>query len=141
MQQEQRYITVSTKINASIEKVWQVWTEPEFIMKWNHASDDWECPSATNDLVVGGEFHYTMSAKDKSVSFDFNGTYTDIIAHEKIAYKIEDGRTVEVTFKQEADGQVLVTETFEAETENPIEMQREGWQAILENFRCVCEMQ
>ncbi len=138
MQQEKQFITVTTRVNAPIEKVWQVWTEPEFIMKWNHASSDWECPRATNDLKVGGKFSYIMSAKDGSFSFDFNGTYTDIIVYEKITYVIEGGRVVEITFKQEADGHILVAETFETETQNSIEMQRAGWQAILDEFGKTC---
>lgn len=127
-------ITVTTLVEAPIERVWEYWTSPEHIMEWNHASDDWHCPSATNNLVVGGKFCATMSANDGSASFDFEGTYTDVVEHERIEYSLADDRHISVTFEQEGN-QVRVTEVFDAETENPIEMQQSGWQAILDNFR------
>ena len=103
-------------------------------MEWNHASDDWHCPAATNDLTVGGTFSSTMSANDGSVSFDFEGTYTDIVEHERIEYSLADDRHISVTFEEEGDT-IRVTEVFDAEGENPVEMQQAGWQAILDNFR------
>lgn len=127
-------ITVTTLVEASMEHVWECWTNPEHIMEWNHASDDWHCPAATNDLVTGGKFCYTMSANDGSVSFDYEGTYTDIVDYERIEYSLADDRHISVTFEKEGD-QVRVTEVFDAEEENPIEMQQAGWQAILDNFR------
>ena len=127
-------ITVTTLVEAAIEHVWECWTNPDHIMEWNHASDDWHCPAATNDLTVGGTFSSTMSANDGSTSFDFEGTYTDIIENERIEYSLADGRHISVTFEEE-DDKIRVTEVFDAESENPIEMQQAGWQAILYNFR------
>lgn len=131
-------ITVTTLVEAPIEHVWECWTNPEHIMEWNHASDDWHCPAATNDLTVGGKFSATMSANDDSVSFEFGGTYTDVTPHERLEYDMSDSRHVSVTFEEE-DNQIRVTEVFDAETENPIEMQQAGWQAILDNFRDYCQ--
>ena len=127
-------ITVQTHVEAPIDQVWMAWTEPEHIMRWNNASDDWHTPRATNDLREGGTFTCRMEAKDGSTGFDFGGTYTNVTPHALIAYVMDDGRTVSVTF--EAKGEAThVTETFEAEQENPLEMQRQGWQAILDNFK------
>ena len=135
--QSSNHITVQTTVNAPIERVWDFWVSPGRIQEWNHASPDWHCPSATNDLRVGGEFHYVMAAKDGSIDFDFNGMYTEVTTLSRIAYSIQDGRTVVVTFEPTDEG-VVVTETFEMEHENSAEMQKGGWQAILENFkRCV----
>ena len=133
-------ITVETIINAPIEKVWKYWNDPEHITKWAFASDDWEAPHATNNLTVGGTFVTTMVAKDKSVSFDFGGTYTTIIPHELIEYTMdkfpgeEVGRNVSILFEAVGDT-TKVTETFDLENENSEEMQRAGWQAILDNFK------
>lgn len=127
-------ITVTTLVEAPIEHVWECWTNPDHIMEWNHAWDDWHCPAANNDLTVGGTFSSTMSANDGSASFDFEGTYTDIVEYERIEYSLADDRHVSVTFEEE-DGKIRVTEVFDAEGENPIEMQQAGWQAILDNFR------
>ena len=103
-------------------------------MQWNAASDDWHTPSGTNDLREGGTFAYRMEAKDKSVGFDFGGTYTKVAEHKQIDFAMSDGRTVSTTFS-EHDGLTHISETFDAESENPIEMQRQGWQSILDNFR------
>ena len=127
-------LTVTTLIEAPIEHVWECWTNPDHIMEWNHASDDWHCPAATNDLTIGGRFSSTMSANDGGVSFDFEGTYTDIVENERIEYSLADDRHISVTFEEEGD-KIRVTEIFDAETENPVEMQQAGWQAILDNFR------
>jgi uncharacterized protein YndB with AHSA1/START domain len=121
-------ITVKATVNAPLSKVWQYFTQPEHIMNWNNASPDWHCPAATNNLVAGGEFHYTMAAKDGSYSFDFTGTYEGFA----------DGRKVIVTFEEEAEG-VLITETFEPEEVNSMELQKGGWQAILDNFKTYTE--
>jgi uncharacterized protein YndB with AHSA1/START domain len=127
-------ITVQTLVEAPVEKVWNSWSKPEHITKWNSASDDWHTPKASNDLRIGGKFSATMAAKDGSMSFEFEGTYTNVQLHQLIEYTIADGRTVKIAF--EAKGSMTeVTETFEAESENPIEMQRGGWQAILDNFK------
>jgi len=131
-------ITIKTTINAPLEKVWDVWTKPEFITQWAFASDDWECPAAENDLRVDGTFKTVMSAKDKSFSFDFGGVYTAVQEHALIEYTMGDGRRVSVTFKETPEG-ILVTESFDPETENSEEMQRAGWQAIMDNFKKIAE--
>ena len=127
-------ITVEVTVNAPIEKVWKFWNEPEHITNWAFASEDWEAPFAENDLRTDGRFKTTMAAKDKSFSFDFTGTYTNVQNHESIAYTIDDGRKVSVTFKANGDA-TQITETFDPENENSEEMQRGGWQAILNNFK------
>lgn len=127
-------ITVKTAINASIDKIWNFWTLPEHITKWSFASPDWHTPYAENDLREGGKFKSTMAAKDGSMSFDFEGEYTLVKQNEAIEYIMADGRKVEIAFNETPDG-VEVIESFDPETENPEEMQREGWQAILDNFK------
>lgn len=127
-------ITVQIIVNANIEKTWDYFTQPEHIMVWNHASDDWHCPKATNDLKVGGKFSYIMASVDGNHSFDFNGTYLEVILMQKINYHIEGGREVTVLF-EENDGKTTVTEIFEAENENSIELQQQGWQSILNYFK------
>lgn len=131
-------IEVSIQLAASLARVWECWTLPEHIVNWNFASDDWHCPSAVNDIRAGGSFSWRMEAKDGSMSFDFEGTYTQVELHERIEYELGDGRTVEITFASTEQG-VLVTEIFEAEDENPAEMQKQGWQAILGNFKKLVE--
>lgn len=133
-------ITVETVVNAPIEKVWEAWVRPEHIVKWAFAQDDWEAPSAENDVRVGGRFKTVMAAKDKSKSFDFTGTYTDVKEHELIEYDMSDGRHVKVEFTKLPEG-VKVTETFDPESENPQDLQRSGWQAILNNFKTYAESQ
>ncbi len=128
-------INVTTVIEASLDKVWECYTNPLHVEEWNHASDDWECPYAESDLVEGGRFLYTMSAIDGSVSFDFEGEFTEIIPEEKIVYRMDDGREAEVTFEDNGDDTVTVTTVFDPETENSPEMQQAGWQAILDNFK------
>ena len=127
-------ITVQTSINASIEQVWNAWTNPVHITKWAFASPEWEAPTAENDVRVGGTFTTLMAAKDKSASFDFTGVYTDVKPLESLAYTMEDGRKVSVSFTKLGEV-VHVTETFDPENENPEDMQRSGWQAILDNFK------
>ena len=127
-------ITVSVIVNAPLQKVWQFWTLPEHIKQWNFASDDWCCPSATNDLTVGSEFHYTMAAKDDSFSFDFWGTYDQIVVQKLLAITLGDGRKLTISFEDTNSG-ILVTEQFDPESENPVELQQAGWQQILENFK------
>ena len=123
-----------TMVNVPMARTWEFFTEPAHIIKWNFASDDWQCPSAENNLVVGGTFNYRMEAKDGSFGFDFVGTYDEIKPNLLIAYTMGDGRKVSVTFAS-ADDQTNIVETFEAENQNSPEMQRAGWQAILDNFR------
>lgn len=127
-------ITVQTTIKAPIDKVWKQWTNPDDIIKWNNASPDWHTPKAENDLLAGGRFLSRMEAKDGSTGFDFTGTYDDVKDKELIEYTLDDNRKVKVQFMDAGD-QTQVVETFEAENENPIEMQRDGWQAILDNFK------
>lgn len=127
-------ITVRVVINVPIRKVWNYWTTPEHITKWNYASDDWHSPYATNDLREGGRFSIRMEAKDKSMGFDFSGVYDKIVKNKRIEYTLDDGRKVNIIFS-EIDNQVELTESFEAESTNPIELQRAGWQAIIDNFK------
>jgi len=131
-------ITIRTVVNAPIEKVWEFWNGPEHIVRWAFASDDWEAPSAENDVRAGGKFKTVMAAKDKSSSFDFTGVYTAVTDRELIEYVMADGRHVKVAFK-ETPGGVEIVETFDPESENSEEMQRAGWQAILENFKKYAE--
>jgi len=127
-------ITITTTVQTDIDKAWAFWTLPEHITQWTFASDDWHCPKATNDLRTGGKFSSTMAAKDGSMSFDFEGIFDEVIEKQKIAYSLADGRQVKILF--ETDGtSTIITETFDPENENPAEMQRTGWQAILDNFK------
>jgi uncharacterized protein YndB with AHSA1/START domain len=127
-------ITVETVVNAPVEKVWKFWTEPQHIMQWSHASDDWHTSSAENDIRTGGKFLSRMEAKDGSFGFDFGGIYDDVHLNETIAYTLGDGRKVKIDFKGD-NNQTRITEVFEAENENSHEMQRGGWQAFLDNFK------
>ena len=127
-------IQVQTLINAPLEKVWHSFTNPEHIVNWNNASADWHCPKAENDLRVGGAFNYRMAAKDGKVAFNFEGEYVEVVLFKKIIYFITDGRRVEVVF-EETDGNTMIMETFEPETINSEDLQRSGWNAILENFK------
>jgi len=127
-------ITVQTTINSTIDKVWKCWNTPSDIEKWNAASDDWHTTKSENDLKVDGKFTYRMEAKDGSFGFDCDGIYTKVIVHELIEYTMADGRQASIVFKV-LDNKIEVIETFDAENENPIELQRGGWQAILDNFK------
>ena len=127
-------ITVESIIDAPVSKVWSYWSAPEHITKWCAASDEWHAPSATNDLRTGGNFTTRMEAKDGSFGFDFGGVYDDVKENEYIAYTMGDGRKVEIKFTGEGD-KTKVVESFEAESQNPAEMQKAGWQAILDNFK------
>lgn len=126
-------ITVETRVNADLATVWSAWTTPEDIMQWNNASPDWHTPAARLDLRAGGRFCSRMEARDGSMGFDFEGTFTAVVPQQRIAYCMDDDREVTVLFAEE-DGGVRVTETFDAESEHPADMQRTGWQAILDNF-------
>jgi len=127
-------ITVIATINAPIEKVWSYWSEPAHITQWTFASSDWHAPFAENDLKTTGKFKTRMEAKDGSFGFDFEGIYSTVQEYALIEYGLEDGRKVRIAF-EEIDGLTKVTETFDPENTNPIEMQRGGWQAILDNFK------
>jgi uncharacterized protein YndB with AHSA1/START domain len=127
-------ITVKTSVKASLEKAWDYWTKPEHVMNWNFASNDWHCPKAENNLKVGEKFSYTMAAKNGEMSFDFEGEYTEIETHKLIKYKLEDDRKIIVLFEQNQDV-VTITESFDPENENSLELQQNGWQAILDNYK------
>jgi uncharacterized protein YndB with AHSA1/START domain len=134
LMETKKLITVQATVSAPVEKVWQAWTQPQHITQWNQASPDWHCPKAENDLRDGGKFSSTMAARDGSMSFDFGGTHSKVEQHKVIESAMGDGRTMKVQFTSTPNG-TQVTETFEAEGQNPVEMQRAGWQAILDNFK------
>lgn len=126
-------ITIETHVQADLSTVWNAWNSPEDVKQWNAASDDWHTTQSAVDLREGGAFTSRMEAKDGSEGFDFTGTYTRVVPHELIAYQMSDGREVRVEFIDRADG-ILVRETFDAEAEHDPAYQRQGWQAILDNF-------
>jgi uncharacterized protein YndB with AHSA1/START domain len=126
-------ITVETTIKSDIATVWDAWNNPADIVAWNAASEDWHTTASTVDLREGGKFSARMEARDGSVGFDFEGTYTRVVPHRLIEYRMDDGRQVQVEFAAGKDT-IVVRETFDAETENSPDMQRQGWQAILDNF-------
>lgn len=126
-------ITVEAFVPADVETVWDAWNDPEHIKQWNAASEDWHTPRSTVDLRVGGKQVSRMEARDGSMGFDFEATYTAIEPHKRVASRLGDGREILVEF-EEVPGGVRVRETFDAETENDPEFQRQGWQAILDNF-------
>ena len=127
-------ITVETTVNAPVEKVWKYWNSPEHITKWCSASEDWHAPFAENELRTGGKFKTRMEAKDGSMGFDFEGVYSNVEPNNVMQYEMSDGRRVKVVFS-DLGGTTKVTEIFEPENTNPIEMQQGGWQAILDNFK------
>lgn len=127
-------ITIETTVNAPVEKVWEYFSLPKHIMQWNNASNDWFTPSSENDFKEGGKFVNRMEAKDGSMGFDFSGTYNKIVPNKRIEYTITDGRKVAILFAPEGEG-TKMTETFDAETSHPAEVQKNGWQAILDNFK------
>jgi uncharacterized protein YndB with AHSA1/START domain len=126
-------ITVEKTVNAKLSQVWNAWNNPADIQQWNSASEDWHTTQSTVDLREGGKFSSRMEAKDGSEGFEFGGTYTRVVPQKTIEYRMGDGREVKVEFS-ERQGGVLVKETFDAETENTPELQRQGWQAILDRF-------
>lgn len=127
-------ITVSVIIYAPVQKVWEYWTNPKHIIRWNNASPDWHTPRAENDLRVGGKFLSRMESRDGSMGFDFEGKYLKVEPQKLIEYILADDRKIRVRFDLDG-GITTVTEVFDAETENPVKMQQEGWQAILNNFK------
>jgi len=132
--QEKTLITIQATINAPIEKVWHLWTSPEHITRWNNASDEWFTPRAENDLRVGGKFLARMEARDGTMGFDFEGVYKAVEINKLIEYVLLDGRKVKIVFSTSGQ-ETTVVETFEAEEINTVELQRTGWQAILDNFK------
>jgi uncharacterized protein YndB with AHSA1/START domain len=131
---EKTAITIDAIVKSPIEKVWAYWNEPAHITKWAFAIDSWHAPVAENDLRKEGKFKTRMEAKDGSMGFDFEGIYNNVETHKVIEYTIADGRKVKTVFAANGN-ETKITQTFEAESENSIEMQRGGWQAILDNFR------
>lgn len=131
-------ITVEAVINKNRSELWTLWTKPEHITKWNQASDDWHSPRAENNLTVGGRFLTRMEAKDGSAGFDFGGRYDEIVKHKKIRYTMDDGRQVENLFVEDG-GKTKIVVTFDAENENPLDMQKAGWQSILNSFKHYAE--
>lgn len=127
-------ITVQTTVKNTIDKVWEFWNKPEHITKWAFASPEWHAPRAEIDLKEGGKFSTTMAAKDGSMSFEFGGEYTLVKQNEVINYTMGDGRKAEIIFKEIPEG-VEIIESFDPESQNPLEMQQAGWQAILDNFK------
>lgn len=127
-------ISVQTKIKASIDKVWEFWTSPEHIIEWNFPNNDWHTSFAENDLRLNGHFKYTMKAKNGNEEFDFEGVYTDVVVFSLIDYKLFDNRTGNIRFEEKEDF-VMLTETFEPETQNPADMQRQWCQAVIDNFK------
>ena len=132
------FITIEVLIDAPLATVWNQFISPEAVQQWNHASDDWHTPHAINDFQVGGSFNYRMEAKDGSFGFNLIGIYDQIEEHQSMVYFLEDGRSVHVTFEA-LGNQTNVAEVFEPETVNPIELQRQGWQQILTNFKLFVE--
>lgn len=128
-------ITVRVKVAKSISETWNFFTSPEHIVNWNQASEDWHCPKATNDLVVGGKFVYRMEARDRSSGFAFSGIYTKVDYPDKIEYTLDDGRKVSLLFLSQGEFSTQIVETFELEDENSEEKQRSGWQSILDSFQ------
>ncbi|PXX28443.1 SRPBCC family protein [Arenibacter sp. ARW7G5Y1] len=131
---EKTKIMVQVTISDGVDKVWGYYTKPEHIVKWNFASDDWHCPYASNDMRVGGKYSSRMEAKDGSFGFDFEAVYDEVMPNKQFAYTMLDGRQAKVTF-YELNHRTTVKVNFDAETENSIEKQRGGWQAILDNFK------
>ncbi|QMU30909.1 SRPBCC family protein [Adhaeribacter radiodurans] len=131
---EQTKIKVEATIAGEISKVWEYYTKPEHITNWNFATDDWQCPRAENDLTPGGKYSARMEAKDGSFGFDFEAVYDEVVDQKKLTYTMGDGRQATTDFKN-LEGTTKVTTTFDAENTNEVEMQRSGWQAILNNFK------
>lgn len=131
-------ITIEALVKADLKKVWTSWTEPSHITQWNFASPEWQCPRASNDLRVGGTYAARMEAKDGSFGFDFQATYDEVLPEKRITYTMSDGRKATTTFETTNGGSLVVT-VFDAENSHPIEMQKDGWQAILNNFKAHSE--
>lgn len=132
-------ITLKSTILKPVEKVWEYFTKPEHITKWNFATNDWKCPTAESDLREGGKFNYRMEAKDGSFGFDYAGTFDEIVPEKRLSYTLGDGRKVEVSFNAIDSGTTEIVEIFEPEKQNPLEMQRNGWNKILHNFEKYAE--
>lgn len=127
-------IKIDKTVRQPIEKVWNYYTQPSHIINWNFAHESWHCPKAKNNLQVNGKLECRMEAKDQSCGFEFVGIYDEIILNKKIKYHLEDGRKVEIIFQSPNSQETKIDIVFDPESINPIEMQKEGWQAILDNF-------
>jgi len=136
---DKKVITIKSTVDASIDKVWKFFTEPKHIKQWNNASEDWHTTVAENDLRAGGRFLSRMEAKNGSFGFDFSGTYDEVKTHELIAYTLDDERKVNIIFTSLENEKTEIVQSFEAEDENPVEMQQSGWQSILDNFEYYTE--
>lgn len=132
-------VTLKSTILRPADKVWEYFTQPEHITKWNFATEDWTCPNAESDLREGGRFNYRMEAKDGSFGFDYTGTFNEVVPNQKLSYTLDDGRKVEVLFNAVDNSTTEIVESFEPEKINPVEMQREGWNNILHNFEKYAE--
>jgi uncharacterized protein YndB with AHSA1/START domain len=135
---EKTAITVQTTVQAPVQQVWALWTEPQHIVRWNHASADWHSPEAENDLREEGRFRFRMESRDGSMGFDFTGTYNEVIEHKRIRYTMDDDRKADIVFAARGN-ETTITETFEAEITHAEDLQRQGWQAILDNFKAYAE--
>lgn len=132
-------ITIDTDINKSLQEVWEIFNDPTHIINWNFAHESWECPTAKNDLKIGGKLETRMQAKDGSFGFDLIGIYDEIVEFQHLKYHFEDGRNIEVIFEKMSDEKTKVTEIFDPEKINPADLQRDGWQAILNHFKKYAE--
>lgn len=140
MEESKTKITVQVVVNSPVEHVWQCWTSAEAISKWNNASDDWHTPYVDNNVKPGATFVWRMEAKDGSFGFDFSGVYDQVVVYKLLEYTLGDSRRVKVEFVDQGKTTAVV-ETFEAESQNPLELQQKGWQAILDNFKKYAEHQ
>ena len=127
-------IKIKVIVKASIQKAWEYWNNADHIIHWNFADPSWHCPSASNDLRPGGKFSYRMEARDGSMGFDFYGEYKEVANPYSVEFEMGDGRMVWITFTEE-NGQTIVEQTFEAEDQNSIEMQKQGWKMIMNNYK------
>lgn len=133
-------ITVSATIEAPVARAWDCYTNPDHITNWNFATDDWQCPTAYNDLRPGGKYSARMEAKDGSFGFDFEAIYDVVVPHSELSYTMGDGRQATTLFESQGN-ETKVTTTFDAENENPVDMQQQGWQMILNNYKKYTERQ
>jgi uncharacterized protein YndB with AHSA1/START domain len=131
-------LKIDAIVKSDRQKSWKCYTDPNHIVNWNFATEDWCCPNAENDLRVGGKYRARMEAKDGSFGFDFTAIYKKLEIGKSFSYEMEDGRSVEVNFNN-VDGATEIVVEFDPENQNPLEMQRDGWQAILNNFKSYVE--
>ncbi len=131
---DKKVIIVEASVHAPVEMVWKYWTNPQHIIRWNYASDEWHTPRAENDLHKGGRFNYRMEARDGSFGFDFSGVYLKVEVNKSIEYTLDDSRKVQIYFLS-GDNETIIRESFEAEQTNSLELQQAGWQSILDNFK------